>query len=441
MRIVAVLTLVFSFLAAPQATARVFDPQVFTLGNGMRVVVIENHRAPVVTHMVWYGVGSADEPPGKSGIAHALEHLMFKGTPRFPDGAFSDIVARNGGNENAFTSWDYTGYYQNVAADRLALVMEMEADRMTNLTLTDAVIQPELQVILEERRQRIDNNPGSRLREQMRRAFYRNHPYGRPIIGWAHEVAALSREDILAFYKQWYTPTNATLVVAGDVVPDQVIALAEKYYGVIPATLAPSRIRPSEPPHEGVLRVQLADPRVRQPSWIRTFLADSATGKNLERVYALQVLEQILAGTSTSRLSLELERNGGPAVAAGANYNSNALDTGAFEIYASPRRGVDLETLEDAVEATIDKLLANGVTPEEVARAKKQLISLAAFARDSQRTGANVLGSALVIGLPVDQVEDWPDRIEAVTTEAVNAAARAVLRRDRAVTGLLESAS
>ena len=213
----------------------VFNPESSTLANGMRVVVIRNHRVPVVTHMVWYGVGAADEGPGESGIAHFLEHLMFKGTKRRAPGEFSRILARNGGQENAFTSSDYTAYFQTVAVDRLEMVMEMEADRMTNQVLTEKGVETEKAVVLEERRSRTDNNPGGLLAEQVDAALYLNHPYRRPVIGWAHEIEALNLKQVMAFYKKWYNPSNAILVVGGDITLEKLKPLAERYYGSIPA--------------------------------------------------------------------------------------------------------------------------------------------------------------------------------------------------------------
>ncbi|MEX0759764.1 MAG: pitrilysin family protein, partial [Tistlia sp.] len=239
------------------AGAQVFEPTIFELDNGLQVVVVANSRAPVVTQMIWYKVGSADEPRGKSGIAHFLEHLMFKGTDSRAPGEFSDIVARHGGRENAFTSYDYTGYYQTVARDRLALMMELEADRMANLALTDAVVLPEREVILEERRQRIDNTPASQLQEMARGSLWLHHPYGTPIIGWESEMSALDTQDALDFYESWYAPNNAVLIVAGDVDPEAVRALAEEHYGPIPRKEVPPRRRVEEPHHWAGARVEL----------------------------------------------------------------------------------------------------------------------------------------------------------------------------------------
>ncbi|MEY4697812.1 MAG: hypothetical protein RIT14_2240, partial [Pseudomonadota bacterium] len=258
--------------ALPAAAAE--DVTAFALDNGLDVVVIEDHRAPVVVQMVWYKVGAADEPKGKSGIAHFLEHLMFKGTDELASGEFSDAVEAQGGSDNAFTSWDYTAYFQRVAADRLDLMMKMEADRMVDLRLPSDEVLTERDVILEERNQRTDSSPGALLSEQMRAAQYLHHPYGTPIIGWRHEMEGLTQADAEAFYKAHYAPNNAILVVAGDVTPEAVRAMAETHYGAIPASpLIQPRERVAEPPQIAERRMTLADPRVSEPYITRTYLA------------------------------------------------------------------------------------------------------------------------------------------------------------------------
>ncbi|MCG8507823.1 MAG: insulinase family protein, partial [Rhodospirillales bacterium] len=403
-------------------SAGVFNPETFTLPNGMQVVVVANHRVPVVTHMVWYKVGSADEPPGKSGIAHYFEHLMFKGTPNFPDGEFSRTVARNGGRENAFTSLDYTGYFQTVAKDRLEIVMRMEADRMTNLTLTPEQIEPERLVVLEERRQRVENDPGAILQEHVGAALFLNHPYRRPVIGWEHEIRDLSLDDLKTFYRQWYAPNNAVLVVAGDITAEELRPLAEKYYGVIPRGPEIQRSRPAEPPQRAARRVVLQDPRVRQPGWSRTYLAPSHFHGDITQIYPLEVLSEILGGGATSRLYGALVVDRKLAVSAGAFYSPRRKGPARFGIYASPRPGVTMAEIEKAVMAVIDDLRKTGATKEEVDRAINQVQAQAVFARDSMRAGARVLGAALASGLTIDDVEKWPERISAVTPDAVDEA-------------------
>ncbi len=422
--------------------AAVFDPTTFTLPNGMQVVVVENHRVPIVSHMVWYRVGAADEPAGKSGIAHFLEHLMFKGTPDLAPGEFSKVIARNGGRDNAFTSSDYTAYFQNIAADRLELVMRMEADRMRNLILDDANVRAELKVVQEERRSRTDNSPSALLHERMEAALFLNHPYRRPIIGWPGEIAGLTREDALAFYGRWYAPNNAILVVAGDVKPAEVKALADKYYGPLkPEALAP-RLRDEEPPQAGARRVELKDARVRQPSWSRQHVAPSYHGAtDKAEPYALQVLAEILGGGATSRLYKSLVVEQGLAASASAWYEPEALDFATFGIGASPRPGIAMDKLEAAIVKEITRVAAEGVREEEVARAKQRLKANVTYARDSLHTAARALGEALTTGQTVADVEAWPERIAAITTAQVTAAATKVLNEQASVTGLLMPAA
>ena len=423
--------------AAQNAASLRFGAEGFTLANGMQVVVIPNHRVPAVTQMVWYKAGGADEPRGKSGIAHFLEHLMFRGTKDVPPGMFSRIVAQNGGRDNAFTAEDYTAFHQTVASDRLELVMKMEADRMNGLVINDAVVEPERQVILEERRSRIDNSPAALLDEQVRAALYLNHPYRIPTIGWEHEMEQLSTADAIDWYRTWYHPNNAILVVAGDVTIDQVRALAEKYYGVIPAHPVPPRNRVKEPPKVATTRLELRSPRVAQASWSRSFLAPSYTGGETKHAYPLQVLSEILGGGATSRLNRSLVLQQKLAFSAGAYYDPGRLDLSTFGFYASPRGDVTIDKLESAVEAEIDKLLSQGVTPEEVERAKTRMQADAVYERDSLAGPANIFGAALATGRSIEDVESWPGEIGKVTVDEVNAAAKFVIREQDAVTGIL----
>ena len=410
----------------------------FTLANGLEVVVVPDRRAPVVTHMVWYKVGAADETPGKSGLAHFLEHLLFKGTALHPMGEFSKTVAFVGGQENAFTTQDYTGYFQRVSREHLKTLMEFESDRMTGLELTDAAVAPELKVVLEEQNQRVANNPRARLSEQIDAALYLNHPYGRPVIGWRNEIEKLNREDALAFYKRFYTPNNAVLVVAGDVTTEDIRTLAEATYGKVPkvAEISP-RLRPQEPAQVAPRHVTLADAQVQQPSLHRAYLVPSSTTAKPGESEALEVLSFILGHGTTSRLyrTLVVERE--IAVGAGGWYNGTALDATQFGVYGSPKPGVTLPKLEDAIDAVIDEVVANGVTPDEVDRAKARLIADAIYAQDSQSTMARWYGAALTTGSTVEAVQTWPDRLRAVTADAVNAAAKAWLDKRRSVTGHL----
>lgn len=423
--------------AAQPTTAQVFNPETFTLANGLQVVVISNHRSPIVTQMVWYKAGAADEAWGKSGIAHFLEHLMFRGTRDVPPGEFSKIVAHNGGRDNAFTSYDYTGYFQNVSRDRLDLVMKLESGRMAGLTLTDDVVNPERDVILEERRQVVENRPSALLREQMNAALFLNHPYHRPVIGWEHEMRALTRDDAIAWYEKYYTPSNAILIVAGDITVEELKPLAEKYYGPIPARAVPPRMRPKEPPPRAPRRVELKDSRVPQPSITRTYLAPSYSAGATEHAYALQVFAELLGGAATSQLNRTLVLDQQLATSAGAWYDPTALDLGSFGVSASARSGTDIHDLEAALDAQIQDILTKGANEDEVERAKSRMRASAIYARDSLSTGARIIGAALTTGQTIADVEAWPERIGAVTTAQVNAAARAILMPERSVTGLL----
>jgi zinc protease len=437
-RSLAAFLLLVSVLFAPgPAGAAIWNPKTFTLDNGLQVVVVENHRVPAVTQMIFYKVGAADEEPGKSGLAHYLEHLMFKGTPRHPNGEFSRLVALNGGQENAFTAQDYTGYFQSVARDRLELVMELEADRMTNLALTDAVARPELDVVIEERRSRIDNDPGALLDERAGAVLYLHHPYGIPIIGWMHEIEGLTTEDARAFYARHYAPDNAVLVITGDVTLEEVRPLVEKYYGPIPARGIAPRKRVQEPPPLTARRVEMTSPLVRQPEWSRSYLAPSYLAGESERAYALQVLSEVLGGGATSRLYRRLVVERKLASSAGTYYSPDTVDLSRFAIYASPRAGVSVEEVEKAIDEEIAAVLAEGVDPDAVARATARLESAAVYARDGLQAGARSLGVAVAAGRDIADVEAWPERIAAVTAGEVDAAARAVLLPERSVTGIL----
>jgi zinc protease len=410
----------------------------FTLANGLEVVVVPDRRAPVVTHMVWYKVGAADETPGKSGLAHFLEHLMFKGTVKNPVGRFSQTVAFVGGQENAFTTQDYTGYFQRVSRENLKTMMEFESDRMTGLILTDEAVTPELKVVLEEYNQRVANNPRARLSEQIDAALYLNHPYGKPVIGWRHEIEKLNREDALAFYKRFYTPNNAVLVIAGDVTTEEIRTLAEATYGKVPkvAEIGP-RHRPQEPVPAAPRHVTLADPRVELPSVSRSYLVPSSTTAKAGESEALEVLSFILGHGTTSRLYRTLVVDRELAVGAGGWYNGTALDATQFGVYGSPKPGVTLEQLESAIDAVIDGVVAKGVTAEEVELAKNRLIADAIYAQDNQATMARWYGAALTTGSTVESVQAWPDRIRAVTADAVNAAAKTWIDKRRSATGYL----
>lgn len=411
----------------------------FKLPNGLDIVVIEDHRAPVVVQMVWYRAGAADEPRGVSGVAHFLEHLMFKGTDKLASGEFSKTVESNGGSDNAFTSWDYTAYFQRVAADRLDLVMEMEADRMRNLILSEDDWKTEREVIIEERNQRTDSDPSAIFGEQRRAAQYLNHPYGIPVIGWRHEMEGLTRQDALDWYRRFYAPNNATLIVAGDVQPDAVRALAEKHYGPLePSPGIVERMRVSEPPQLAERRLSFSDPRVSQPVLMRTYLAPERDPGAQDKAAALTMLAALLGGNSqTSVLGRKLLFDTRQAIQAGAFYDGTSLDDTTFGLYVIPAEGVTLGAAEKALDDALAEFLDKGVDAAQFERIKTQIHADLIYARDDTRGLANEYGQALTTGLTVQDVQDWPAILDAVTAQDVLAAAREVFDRRRAVTGWL----
>jgi len=424
-------------LLGGRPSAAVFYPESFTLKNGMQVVVIPNRRAPVVSHMVWYKVGAADEPQGKSGIAHFVEHLMFKGTKSVPPGEFSRTIARHGGRDNAFTSQDYTAYFQTVARDKLDLVMRLEADRMQNLVLTDNQVLPERDVVLEERRSRTDNSPASQLWEATRAALFLNHPYKNPIIGWKHEIERLNTQDALNFYRRYYVPNNAILIVAGDVNSKELKPLAEKFYGTIPPGKENLRARVKEPPQVASRRVELFSSRVGQPTISQTFLAPSFATARGNMAYALLVLAEILGGSTTAQLYRSLVVDQEIASSASAWFSPNALDYGTFVVSASPRPGETIAKVETALQESISKLLKDGVSVEELKHSVSSMVAGSVYARDSLSAAPNIFGQALSTGRTIAEVESWPNQINMVTVDDVNAAARAVLRSESSVTSIL----
>jgi zinc protease len=408
------------------------------LENGMEVVVIPARRAPVVSHIVWYKVGAADEPRGKSGIAHFLEHLLFKGTEKIAPGDFSKIIARNGGQDNAFTTQDATAYFQRVASDRLPLVMEMEADRMRNLQLDEQDVLTERKVILEERRSRVDNDPSSILSEQMAAALHLAHPYRLPIIGWQHEIEALTLKDAVDFYKLYYAPNNAILVVAGDVEPEAVIELAKKTYGVLePSQGLPPRIRLKEPDHEAPRRVVLRDERVAQDTWSRHYLTPSyRTGEGRE-AEALELLASVIGSGTTGRLYRKLVVEEKKAASAGAWFSGDYLDYGRIGVYAVAAGDTPLSDMEKSADAVIADLIENGVGEDELNRARNEMIAQFIYDQDSQFNQARLYGWALVTGHTIEDVQKRAERLEAVTPEDVQAAARKFFDPKRSVTGEL----
>jgi zinc protease len=410
----------------------------FKLKNGLQVLVIPDHRAPVVTQMVWYKVGAADEPPGSSGIAHFLEHLMFKGTDLIPTGQFSKTIAKNGGEDNAFTNHDVTAYFQRVAKDRLPKVMEMEADRMANLRLSENDVATERDVILEERRSRVDNDPGSILQEQMMAALYTNHPYGIPTIGWEHEIRALDREDAFSFYRRFYAPNNALLVIAGDVEPDEVKKLAEQTFGkVAPSAAVNGRARPKEPAHYAPVKVTLEDERAGRTTVQRFYLVPSYASAAPGEAEALDLLMRVAATGSISKTYKRMVIEDRKAANAGGWYSDSGLDSGRLGFFAIAAEKVSAEELEQEIDAVIDDLRRNGITQDELDRARASYLAEFIYASDSQSRMARHYGWRLATGMTVADVEQWPDRLMRVTVDDVREAARKYLVDKNSVTGYL----
>ncbi|MFT4715319.1 MAG: zinc protease [Paracoccaceae bacterium] len=424
---------------APAALLAAENITTFTLKNGMDVVVIEDHRAPVVTHMVWYRTGAADEAPGKSGIAHLLEHLLFKGTKKMEPGEFSRIVSANGGSENAFTSNDYTGYFQRVAADRLELMMTMEADRMRGLILTEEDVETERDVVLEERNSRTESNPGSLFSEQRMAALYLNHPYGIPIIGWKHEVEQLSRDDALAFYRKFYAPNNAILIVAGDVDPKAVKKLAKKYYGRLKPTKGiTARARPSEPPQLAARRLEFADSRVSQPYIIRTYLAPERNPGEQKQAAALTLLAELLGGDGISSfMGKKLQLDEKLALHVSAFYDGLSYDKSGFGLVVVPVEGVSLREAEDQMDLILAEFMTTPIDQDHLARLKAQIKASEIFSQDSVQGLARRYGEALTSGLTIADIEEWSGILQSVTPADVISAAEMVFDRKKSVTGWL----
>ena len=430
------ISLFVAFVLTPFASFAA-DVTSFELDNGMQVVVLEDHRAPVVVHMVWYKVGAADEPAGKSGIAHFLEHLLFKGTDDLAAGELSATVARNGGSDNAFTGWDYTAYFQRVAADRLELMMQMESDRMRDLEMTEDDVRTERDVVLEERSQRTDAEPGALFQEQSRAAQYLNHPYGIPIIGWRHEIRQLNRDDAFAFYQRYYAPNNAILVVAGDVEPDEVRTLAETYYGPIePTPDLAERMRPVEPPQLAERRLRFADARVSQPYVSRTYLAPERDAGDQKEAAKLTILAELLGGNgATSVLGRKLQFESQDAIYASAYYDGVSLDQATFNLIMAPTPGTEMKDAEDALDQALAEFMDEGVDAAQFERLKFQIKASQIYAEDNIQSLARRYGMGLTSGLTIEDIEAWPDILTSVTEEEVMEAARKVFDRRKAVTG------
>jgi zinc protease len=397
------------------------------LSNGLKVLVKEDHRSPVTVSQVWYKVGSSYEPGGQTGISHMLEHMMFKGTDKHPLGEFSRIIAENGGNENAFTGRDYTAYFQTMEKSRLPISFELEADRMRNLHLLEDELVKELQVVTEERRMRTDDQPRSKLQEHFTAMAFSNSPYKNPVIGWPADIASYKVKDLQAWYKRWYAPNNATLVVVGDVVPEEVFKLAEQYFG----SLKPSDIDPLKPQAEvkqlGVRRMTIKLP-AKLPYVLMGYKVPVLTAsENQWEAYALEVLAGILDGGNSARLQTRLVRGQQVAVAAGAGYSLTSRLPGLFMLDATPTKGKTVYDMEYALKQEIADLKRNLVTAGEMSRIKAQVLSGAIFERDSNFYQAMQLGSLETVGLGWQKADEYVDKINQVTPEQVQQVAKKYL--------------
>lgn len=411
--------------------------ETFALENGMKVVVIPNHRVPAVSHMIWFRIGSADEPWGESGLAHYLEHMMFKGTDKLKVGEYSQVVSKHGGDHNAFTSYDYTGYYVNIAKENLPLVMDLEANRMVNLRVDEAEFLKEREVIIEERSMRTDNQPSALLREQMMAALFLNHPYHTPIIGWRHEMANLTREQVFAMYHRYYHPNNAVLVVAGDITAEELKPLAKKYYGALKKGEAMTRKWTNEPPSVAERRVVLRDEKVQQPDFSRYYLAPSFVHGETRHAIPLALLAQVMGGSQTSRLYQELVVKRKIATDAGVYYNAIDRGPSVFVVSATPAENVELADLEVAIDEVLAQTLTKGITPEELARAKTLAKAEVIYARDGLQSLAYIIGQLYMIGLDEGFFNTWTDAIEATTASNLTEAGQYILKPERSVTGWL----
>lgn len=433
-RVLPCLTL-FLLLLASAACGEGLKATGFTLENGLEVQVVEYHRAPVVTHMLWLRAGAADDPEGRSGTAHYLEHLMFKGTHSVPDGDYTRRIERVGGEQNAFTGADFTAYYVTVAKEHLAEVMELEADRMQHLAPTG--FDSEREVIIEERRMRVDNQPQALLAEKMEARLFAGHPYGIPIIGWKREMAQLTEADVMRYYRARYHPGAAVLVLVGDITQDEAETLAQKYYGSWPAAEVPERLWPDYTPPAKAERVRLSHPEVRQPVWSREYPAPSLGYGEKARVFPLMLLADALGDGRSGRLYRRLAVERKLAVAASASYSPFPRGPSALNVTLVPAQGVGMAALEAAYTEELQAFLQRGIGRRELERVKNKLKAEAVYLRDGMQQQAYILGQLLMLGYDAEFFADWTKRIDAVRAEDIKQAAAEVLQDHRAVTGVL----
>jgi zinc protease len=430
------LTFLWAALLSPVAAqAQVFEK---TLGNGLKVIVKEDHRAPVIVQQVWYRAGSMDERTGTTGIAHVLEHMMFKGTKTVPAGEFSKRIAAAGGRENAFTSYDYTAYFQQLHKSKLPLAMELESDRMHNLMLTDAEFGKEIKVVMEERRMRTDDEPHALMSEKLMAAAYEEHPYHNPVIGWMNDLQTLTAGDARAWYQRWYVPNNAVLVVAGDVKASEVFALAQKYYGVIPKRTLPVRKNYTEPPQLGIKRIVVKAP-AQLPNLVMSYHAPVLRDPQKDTLpFALEVLAGILDGNESARLNKSLVREHQLASSVGAGYDSTSRGPSMFTIEGTPSEGKTVAELEAGLREQIALLVRDGVSEEELKRVKAQVTASEVFKLDSLFYQAMQIGQMESIGLSYKDIPVMLKKLQAVTAQQVQDAAREVFKDDSLTIAVLD---
>lgn len=422
---------------APRDVRRAVPVEHFTLRNGMKVLVMPNDRLPAVTHILFVKAGGADDPYGKTGLAHFLEHLMFIGTKNYPEGTYDRAISRVGGNQNAYTTLDYTAYYATVPKEELKHVMAMEADRLLNLQITDHYAAREKEVITEERNMRVENKPSDLLAEQLGAMTFLNHPYGRPLIGWAEDIDALTAADASWFFKRYYRASNMVLVVAGDVKPSDVRRMALDYYGPLPAGMAPTRQWPKEPPLRMTRRGAMEDDKVREPRLMRQYVAPSVNEGATELAMPLSLLAQYLGGGSTSVLYQKLVMEQKMATALSVNYEPLSVGPAVLRIWLVPAAGVSMVQLEAALDAALEDTLGNLPAEADVARAKTQLKASVIFAQDGLTPLAHLMGDLVMIGKDEQYFYEWTDAIDAVRATDMLEAAQRVLDPARRITGTL----
>jgi zinc protease len=424
-------------LAFLPAAAFAGNIQEMKLPNGFKVVVQEDHRSPVVVSQLWYRAGSVDEFNGTTGVAHVLEHMMFKGTKTVPAGQFSRIIAAAGGRENAFTSRDYTVYFQQLEKSHLELALKLEADRMVNLNMSDAEFAKEIQVVMEERRWRTDDKAQALVGEQLMATAFKANPYGRPVIGWMNDLENMTANDARDWYKRWYAPNNATLVVVGDVKPQEVFRLAKKYFGPLKARKLPERKPQNEPEQKGERRVVVKAP-AKLPYVALAYHAPKLTKVDDWEPYALEILAGVMDGNPASRLNRELVRQERIAVNVSAGYDAVNRGPALFEFDGMPSEGHTAENLEKAIRAQIEKVKKEGVTEDELQRVKAQVIAADVYQRDSMFYQAMQIGMLESTGLSWRDIDQFPKRLQAVTAEQVKEVANKYLIDDHLSVAILD---